>query len=546
VTSPNTYADLILLNGDIRTQDPANPRSQSVAIAAGRILAVGDNDPVAGLAGDQTRRLDLNGRLVLPGFMDAHFHYYDWALGRLSLNLADLKSMTELVNVVRSAAAQKAPGEWILGLGFNESEWPRKRLPTRRDLDAAAADHPVFLLRCDLHLAVANSMALAKAGIDIDTPDPPEGVISRDSSGRPNGVLRELAVNLVKNILPEHRQEDILRAMAAGIPVLHSMGITGIQDIRLMGGIEGATAFRCWQLLKESGDLALRCWVSIAGEQLDEAVALGLRTGFGDDHLRIGHVKYFADGGMGARTAWMIEPYLDAECGLPLISMETLRNAVLKADRAGLAVAVHAIGDRTNRELIRIFEDLESDRAQYRSSAAPAIAHRIEHVQMIRTEDVPRLAKLKLLACVQPHNLVLDMNMIDECVGSRGKYTYAFRDLLDAGIQMCLSSDAPVCDPSPLVNIHAAVTRCRPNGTPAGGWYPRQKISVEEAVRGYTLMPAIAGGAGDRLGSITAGKHADMIVLDRNLYTIDPMEIIHTQVDMTILNGRIVYQRPRI
>jgi predicted amidohydrolase YtcJ len=482
MSGPSTYADLILLNGDVRTQDPANPQSQAVAIAAGRILAVGDNDTVGSLAGDHTRRLNLNGRLVLPGFMDIHFHYYDWALGRLSLNLADVKSMAELVNAVRSVTAQKAPGQWILGLGFNESEWPRKSLPTRQELDAAAPDHPVFLLRCDLHLAVANSMALAKAGIDADTPDPPEGIISRESSGRPNGILRELAVNLVKNILPEHRQQDILTALAAGIPVLHSMGITGIEDIRLMGGIEGATAFRCWQLLRQSGDLALRCWVSIAGEHLDEAVALGLRTGFGDDYLRIGHVKYFADGGMGARTAWMIEPYLDAEYGLPLISMEAFRDALFKADRAGLAAAVHAIGDRTNRELIRIFENLEIGRTRYSSAAPPAIAHRMEHVQMIRPEDLPRLAKLKLTACVQPHNLVLDMNMIDDCVGPRGEYTYAFRDLLDAGIQMCLSSDAPVCDPSPLVNIHAAVTRCRRNGTPAGGWYPRQKISVEEAV----------------------------------------------------------------
>jgi hypothetical protein len=545
MTDRGKTADLLLLNGNFRTQDPNCPRAEAAAVTSGLILAVGNNDSIKDLASSDTQRIDLGGRLILPGIMDAHFHYYDWAIGRLNLNLADLRSFQELIGLVKSTARETPAGDWILGQGFNESDWPENRMPTRDDLDAVAPAHPVALWRCDLHLAVVNSLALERSGIDANTTDPPEGVITRDPSGRPNGILRELAINLVKDALPAPREDKTVAAMRDGIAVLHSLGITGVHDIRLMGGIEGATALRAWQHLRESGDLNLRCWVTLPGERIDETVALGLRTGLGDDRLRIGHLKFFADGGMGARTAWLLEPYLDADYGMPLTSMVELQKAVEKADQAGLAVAIHAIGDRTNRELIKVFEELAKQRtgAGKRGFGSPVIPHRIEHVQMIRTEDLARLARLNLVACVQPHNLILDISMIDECTGPKGEYTYTFRDILDAGIPLCLSSDSPVCNPSPLVNIHAAVTRCRQDGTPTGGWYPRQRISVEEAVRGYTLTPAIASGVGEQLGSITAGKRADMVVIDRNIYDIDPMDIIHASVDMTIFDGRIVYQR---
>jgi hypothetical protein len=283
--------------------------------------------------------------------------------------------------------------------------------------------------------------------------------------------------------------------------------------------------------------------VSLPGERLDEAIALGLRTGLGDDTLRIGHVKYFADGGMGARTAWMLEPYLDAEYGMPLASMEALREAFLRADQAGLAVMIHAIGERANREVIGIFEKVFEKRLEHVKTPTPAVPHRIEHVQMIRPEDVSRLARLDLIACVQPHNMILDINMIDECVGPRGAFTYAYRQMIDAGIPVIFSSDAPVCDPRPLVGIHALVTRQRQDGTPQGGWYPESRLTVEEAVRGYTLLPALTHGLGDRLGSITPGKYADMVVLDKDIYTVHPMEILDTQVDMTVFDGQIVYRR---
>ena len=545
MTNDGFAAEMILLNGVIRTQDTRKPLVEAAAIGAGRVLATGGNDEMRALGGAKTEIIDLEGRLCLPGMMDSHFHYYTWALGRRQLMLAETRSLSALLQQVSSAAESAERNQWILGQGWNEADWPDGRIPTRHDLDKAAPAHPVALWRCDLHLVVVNSAALALARIDEDTPDPSKGVIVRDESGRPNGVLRESASRLVEAVIPPSGDEEIYEAMRDGIPAVHALGLTGLEDIRLMGGADGKPAFTAWQRLREGDALPLRCWVSIPGESLEEALALGLRTGFGDDRLRIGHVKFFADGAMGARTAWMLEPYLDGDCGMPLLPMNALKESLSRADEAGLAVAVHSIGDRANRDLITILEELQSTRkgGSVPGSGGARVSHRIDHVQMIRPEDVARLSHLDIVACVQPHNLVLDIGMIDASVGERGRWAYPYRDLLDAGTAVVFSSDAPVCDPSPLAGIHAAVTRQREEGIPQGGWYPAQRITVEEAVRGYTLLPAAAYGVADRMGSITPGKYADMVVLDRDIYTIEPGEIRRTNVDMTIFEGRIVFRR---
>ena len=537
--------ELILLNGNFRTQDPKQPRARAVCIGGGRILAMGNDEDIKSLASSNTEVINLGGQLGLPGMTDSHFHFYDWALGRQQLELADVKSFQELIDRVTIAASETTPGGWILGQGWNESDWPEHRMPTRDDLDPVAPYHPVALWRCDLHLAAVNSRALQLAGIDENTPDPPQGVIAKDASGLPNGILRELAPNLIKAVINDPSEDELLEAMRDGIQFLHSLGLTGLHDSRLMGGLEGAPALKAWQRLNEMDELNLRCWVGIPGERLDEAVTLGIRTGLGDDRLRIGHLKYFADGGMGARTAWMLEPYLDADCGMPLLPMDEFAEAIKKADRAGLAVMIHAIGDRANREVVTVFDELEKARVKdgKPAYAPPWIRHRIEHVQMIRPEDLKHLARLGVAACVQPHNMILDISMIDESVGPKGKWTYTYRDMLDAGVPVFFSSDAPVCDASPLVGVHAAVTRQRRDGTPEGGWYPGQRISVDEAVRGYTIIPAITYGRDHDLGSITPGKRADLIVLEKDIYTIDPMEIADTSIDLTIFDGKVVYRR---
>jgi predicted amidohydrolase YtcJ len=540
--------ELVLINGNFRTMDGNCPQVQSIAVTSGRIMAVGGNDAIKNMAGAATEILDVGGRLGLPGMMDSHFHFYDWAMGRRQLELSAMTSLGELKKHVARAAGEKPAGNWILGQGWNESDWDEHKMPDRDTLDAVAPDHPVALWRCDLHLVSVNSLALKLAGIDAATPNPPDGVIEKDAAGRPTGVLRELAPNLIKAVIPEPTGDELMAAMRSGMAHLHTLGLTGIHDMRLMGGLEGAAALKAWQFLNEKRELKLRCWTSIPGERLDEAIALGIRTGMGDDRLHIGHVKYFADGGMGARTAWMIEPYLDAGSGMPLASMDALKQAVFKAEHAGLAVAVHAIGDRANQEIIAIFEELEAARVKELpgSYMPPQVSHRIEHTQMIRPVEIQRLAKLHMAACVQPHNMILDINMIDESVGPRGCFTYAYKEMLDAGIPLLFSSDSPVCDPSPLVGIHAAVTRQRRDSTPKGGWYPEQRVSVAQAVAGYTTAPAAFYGQAGELGTLTPGKKADFIILDRDIFQTDPMEIADTRVEMTLFDGEIVFRRGTI
>ncbi|MFQ5811920.1 MAG: amidohydrolase, partial [Anaerolineae bacterium] len=538
--------NLILYNGKLFTQDSDFPygcrlsAATAVAISDGRFLAVGDDAEVRAMAGPHTRLIDLGGRLALPGLTDAHFHFYEWALGLRQLPLADTTSLSDLRQRLAQRASETPLGHWILGQGWNETRWPDPRIPNRSDLDDVAPANPVIVWRSDMHLAVVNSRALREAGISSDTPNPPQGVIDRDESGQPTGVLRERAITLIRDVIPPSTEEETVEAMREGFPLLHRLGLTGVHDHRGLSGAEGQPAFRAYQCLQAAGKLALRLWMGIPGERLDEAIALGLRTSFGDDRLRVGHVKFFADGGQGARTAWMLEPYEDTgECGLPLTPMAEIAEAVRRADQAGLAVAIHAIGDRANRELLTVFEQLETRNSKLETR----IPHRIEHVQMIRPDDVHRLARLGIVASVQPIHATDDIPMIEQSVGPRGRFAYPFRDMLNAGVTLALGSDAPVADPNPLWGIHAAVTRQRRDGAPPGGWYAAQRLTVAEAVWGFTLGPALASGREAELGSITPGKLADLVVLDRDIFAIEPMEIAQAQMVMTVFDGRVVYQQ---
>lgn len=505
----------------------------------GRILAVGSDSELHALAGSHTRQVDLGGRRVLPGLTDSHFHYYDWALNRRRLELAATASLADLRWHVTHAAKNAPPGGWLLGQGWNETRWPDAHLLSRADLDDLTPANPAILWRSDMHLAVANSLALEAANISAETSDPTQGVIDRDASGQPTGVLRELAINLVREVIPPPTEAEAIAAMRDGFTELHRLGLTGVHDYRIMGGADGPLAFRAYQHLQAAGELALRMWMLLPYERLEQAIALGLRTGFGDDRLRVGHVKFFSDGGQGARTAWMLEPYEDiGSCGMPLTPMDEIADAIRRAHTAGLAVAIHAIGDRANRELIAVFEQvLKSE-----PDAAPSAPHRIEHVQNIRPEDMFRLGRLGVMASVQPIHVPDDFPMIEKSVGTRGRYAYPFRDLLAAGVPLAFGSDCPVADPNPLWGIHAAVTRQMRDGTPSGGWYPYQRLSVAEAVWGFSMGAALVSGREAELGSITPGKLADLVVLDRDIFEIEPMEIAQAQVVLTIFDGKIVFE----
>ncbi len=546
-------ADLCLINGTFYTQDLPRPRAQAAAVRDGRFRAVGSNDQILHRAGPDAEVIDLEGCCVLPGLTDAHFHFYDWALGTGRLSLAESHSLSNLCQRLVQRADETPSGRWILGRGWNESHWATPlrsgRLPSRIDLDDVAGNHPVIFWRSDMHLAVVNSAALREAGITSETPDPPQGVIDRDLSGQPTGVLRELAINLVSDVVPPPTEDETVEALRKGFTVLHRLGLTGIHDFRIMGGADGAPAFRAYQRLRASNALPLRLWMQLPGESLDDAIALGLRTGFGDDYLRVGHVKLFADGSQGARTAWMLEPYQDTgSCGMPLTPMEEIIEAVGRAHESGLSVAVHAIGDRANQELVTVFERVLG-REQPSTAARPTAPHRIEHLQNIRPEDTVRLGRCRLpgvggvVASVQPIHVTDDAVMIEQSVGERAHYAYPFRDMLDAGLTLALGSDCPVADPNPLWGIHAAVARQRRDGNPPGGWFPDQRITVAEAVWGFTMGPALATGREAGLGSIKPGKLADLVVLDRDIFAIDPVEIAGTHVVMTVFDGRVAYRR---
>ena len=539
--SMETKPQTILYNGTVATQNPDQPFANAVALGAGRIMALGADDEIRQLAGPHTETIDLKGRLAAPGFIDPHIHFYEWALQRQGLKLDSLHNLDELLALVRQKARNIPPGQWIMGQGWNETDWQEPRMPTRESLDLAAPDHPVLLWRCDLHLAAANTAALRLAGIGPNTPDPPEGRIEKDQSGEPTGILRELAINLAREAVAPPDAAQIREAFVDAARALHRRGVTGIHDTRLMADEDGGSAFRAFQDLEHQKRLQLRTWVTMPGHHLDDIVRLGLRTGFGSDKLRIGHVKFFSDGGMGARTAWMVDPYLDAERGMPLMEMELLERQIRQADQAGLSVMVHAVGDQANRELINIFETLEMDHVKA-GTKPPLIPHRIEHVQMIRPEDVQRLKKLHLALCVTPANLLLDINLIDSAVGEKGKWAYAFRTLFDTGSPVMFSSDCPVCDPDPLLGMRAAVLRQRADGSPEGGWHPQNRVTVSEALRAYTAAPADVHQAAD-LGMIAPGKKADLVVLSEDILHGPPAKLNEARVDMTFFEGQMVYRR---
>ena len=533
--------NLVLVHGKFHTQDPALGPVTAVNIRDGRFLAVGSDDAIKAIAEPGSRVIDLQGRRVLPGLMDAHFHYYDWALGRRRIVLAGVPSLRRLQDRVAQAVGKAAPGGWIIGQGWNETLWPDPVMPTREDLDTIAPAHPVLLWRTDMHVAVANTLALRMAGITAGTADPPMGSISKDAAGQPTGLLRDLAVNLVYNRIPPVPDEDVAEAFRDGFSFLHSLGLTGVQDQRLLGAPEGAQAFRAWQRLREERKLDLRIWTNLPGESLREIIALGLRTGMGDDFLRIGHVKYFADGGHNARTAWMLEPYDDTgTTGTSIVPMGELEEALRAGQKAGLAIAVHSIGDRANHELSRLFEKVLGDHAASAGNAS-RVPHRIEHMEMIRPEDHKRVIRPGLMASVQPISVPDDMDMMDASIGRRSAYCYNWRTLMDAGAQLAFGSDCPVCDPNPFWGIHAAVTRRKRDGTPPGGWHPEQRLTVAEAVWGYSMGSAIASGWQADLGSISPGKLADLVVVDRDIFAIDPMEICEAKPWMTLFDGRIVH-----
>jgi predicted amidohydrolase YtcJ len=533
--------NLLIQNARIFTQDPDQPWAESVLVLQGRVVAAGPPEETLDLAPDGTPTIDVGGRLILPAFNDAHIHFHDIAQRRGQVELYAASSLEDAINRIARHAEGLSPADWVLGYGWNESNWPDPRFPTRYDLDSATGGRPAILWRTDLHAAVANSAALEAAGIEAHTKNPPSGVIDRNGDGRPTGVLRELAINLVRRIIPPPDEATATANLLVTAADLHRLGIVGVHDQRMKDhDEEGRQALRLYTRLRNQDRLPLRVTCNIEAGNIEHLIALGLESGFGDEWVRLGHIKLFADGSLGARTAWMLGPYEGdpGNYGMYLTSPNEVARVIQKAHRHGLAISIHAIGDRANREVLDIFEETLAAGSEH----PPVLPHRIEHVQTLQADDQSRLAAMGITASVQPIHCTDDFPNTDLLWGERGRNTYAFRSLLDAGTTLAFGSDAPVASANPWWGIHAAVTRQRgDDGAPAGGWHPEQRLTVSEAVEAYTLGAARATGQDHEQGRIAPGYLADFIVLDRDIFTCDPADIRDTEVELTILEGEVVY-----
>lgn len=529
-------ADFMITNARVYTVDDSQPWAEAVAVQNGRFLAVGTNEQVQASANPRTHHIDAGGRLLLPGLIDAHVHFLQHAVRQQQVSLFGVTDFAEVLHRVETAVAQLKPGQWLLGWGWDELHWDAA--PTAAHLDAISPNNPVALARMDMHTWWVNSAALRLAGVTAQTSDPPESIIERDAAGNPTGILREWqAIALVQRHIPEPGEADLGRWLRQAMAQAHRYGLTGIHDQRVER--EGQQSFRLWQSLRRQGQLKLRVHMNIAADFVGEAATLGLQPGFGDEWLWLGHAKAFADGTMGSRTAHMLAPFEREpyNTGVVVTSADELFQLAVLAGEAGFALSVHAIGDRAVREVL----DVLSERQEADRQRPLPMPHRIEHVQLIHPNDLPRLAQLGVFASMQPVHLQTDWPTADRAWGSRARYAYAFRSLLRHSTQLAFGSDAPVAPLNPWLGVETAVTRQNAAHQPSAGWYPEERLTLVETLHAYTMGPAILAGKARVQGSITPGKWADCILLAHNLFEIPATEIGQTQVDLTMVGGEVVF-----
>ncbi len=531
-------ADLVLVHGKIWTENPRQPEAEAVAIYGNRIASIGASADILKLAGPATRVVDLAGRRVLPGFNDAHVHLLAGGASLASVQLGDTRSEAQFRDRIAAFASTQPKGAWLLEGEWDHERWTPAQLPTHQSIDDVTPDNPVFVFRLDHHMALANALAMRLAGVDRNTKDLPGGVIVRDSDGNPTGIFKDAATALILKAVPSPSQPQIQAAIEAAQQYATENGVTSVQDMTTT-----PDTLRVYQTLLHEGRLQVRI---AAREPLliwQRLAAPGIQDGFGNDMLHIGGLKGFADGSLGSTTAWLFEPYSDAPQTSGIASDELSRPDemyahIRDADKAGLQIAIHAIGDRANNSILNFYQ-----RAEQENGPSPARRFRIEHAQHLLASDIPRFASLHVIASMQPYQCIDDGRWAEKRVGAaRLKTTHAYRSLLDAGAVLAFGSDWPVAPMVPLMGIYGAVTRRTLDGKNPGGWIPEQKISVAEAVHAYTVAAAYAESEETVKGSLEPGKLADLVVLSEDIFHIDPVEIQNTRVQMTVFNGKIVYE----
>ena len=526
--------DRILHNGTIYTLDPHKPQATALAIHHGRIVAVGSDDDILPLAGTNTIRDNLGGLPVYPGFTDAHLHWQWTARTLREVDVFEVPSKQLALERVATRVQTAQSNTWITGNGWSQEYWEDKQFPSAHDLDTVAPNHPVCLRAKSGHAAWVNSAALRIAGIDKDTPDPDGGQIGHNADGQPSGILFETAVELVRQHIPAYTLDSTVTDMKQAQEKALAAGLTGFHDF------DGPDCLRALQILREQGNLQLHVLKNVNDYWIDYAYGMGLRWGFGDNWIRIGGMKAFADGALGPRTAHMVEAYEGEpeNFGMVVKDKEEILELVQRATLSGLPSTIHAIGDMAVHNMLDVFEQTRQLEDEHNISRASR-RHRIEHVQIVHPDDINRLAELDIIASMQPIHATSDYEMADAYWGSRSALAYNPRVQLDRGVTVAFGSDSPVDPFDPLKGIYAAVSRRRPDGTPGpDGWYPEARVSVDEALHGWTTGPAYAAGLEDTLGKLSPGYLADLVVLDHDLYAIPAEEILETAVIGTMVEGQ--------
>ncbi len=535
-TQQRPSADLIITNAKVWTVDPSKPTAEAVAMMGDRIAAVGSNAEIDTWRGAQSKVIDAGGKLLLPGFNDAHVHFIDGGLQLDAVDLKDADSPQQFTERIAGRARRSPAGEWILGGDWDEQRWTPPQLPTRELIDPVTPNNPVLVSRYDGHIALANSVVLKLAGITATTPDPPGGQIVRDQNGNPTGILKDAAVTLVHNVQPPLSHEQLLRAARRALEYAASLGVTSVQHMN-----PEYAEVAVYSELAERGELTTRIYAAPRLAGWDDQAKIGLRRAWGSSYLRLGALKTYADGSLGASTAYFYQPYTDAPHTRGLLSDELQdlsreRERLLRADAANLQVCAHAIGDEGISIMLDLFSDVE------KANGAKDRRFRIEHAQHMAPKDFERFAKLKIIASVQPYHAIDDGRFAEGRIGSeRIKTTYAFRTFLDHGVRLALGTDWDVAPLSPMWTIYAAVTRATLDGKHPDGWVPEQKLTVAEAVEAYTMGSAYAEFQEREKGSIAPGKLADVVLLSDNIFNIAPRTIKDVQVELTVVGGKVTY-----
>ena len=533
-------ADLIIQHAKIWTVDAANPTAQAVAVMRDRIVAVGGDADVESWRGPQTRVIDAAEKLVLPGFNDAHCHFLSGGFQLDAVDLNDATSAAEFARRIGERAKITPKGEWILAGNWDETKWTPAEFPTKELIDPLTQDVPVFVSRYDGHMGLANSAALRAAGITAQTVDPPGGVILRDAKGNPTGALKDAAQDVMLKAIPSLTTEQRLHLALRALAHAASLGVTSCQNMD-NGDNQTYDDLKAFSQLQEQGKLTMRLYVAPSIVDWEDQAKIGVRHAFGSSFLRIGALKGYADGSLGARTAYFFEPFTDTPGNRGLLSGQIqppslMRDRMLKADAAGLQLCTHAIGDQGISIILDFYADIVKEHG-------PADRRfRIEHAQHMAVKDFDRFAQLAVIASMQPYHAIDDGRWAEKRIGhDRASRTYAFRTFLDHGVRLAFGTDWPVAPLNPMLGLYAAVTRATLDGKNPGGWFPEQKLTVAEAVQAYTMGSAYAEFQETEKGSITPGKLADMVILSDDIFAIEPAKIRDVKVQKTFVGGKLVW-----